>query len=269
MIYGMGVDVLQIDRINENIAERILGPHEKQEFEQVKDKRAFLASRFAAKEAFSKALGTGIRDFSFQDVQIVHNKLGKPLIIFHRDFGGFNFAHLSISHDFVAISQVILEKRVGNVYIGVGSNLGKRLKNIEDACLLLERHEIKLVRKSSIYETKPYGKVDQPDFLNCVLEVDTNLSPMKLLKVLLEIEKQLGRTRTEKWGPRTIDLDILLYGNLVYESEELFIPHYDLLNRTFFLIPLYELGVREHPIKGDFYGNLKEGEGCKFLTKNW
>nr|WP_281012970.1 2-amino-4-hydroxy-6-hydroxymethyldihydropteridine diphosphokinase [Pseudothermotoga thermarum] len=151
----------------------------------------------------------------------------------------------------------------------MGSNLENRLKNIQNACLLMEKRQIQIVRKSSIYETKPYGKTDQPDFLNCVVEVETTLTPTRLLENLLEIEKILGRVRTEKWGPRTIDLDILLYGNIVFETQNLTIPHYDLLNRQFFLVPLVELKVFHHPVEGDFSLKLKEGEECKLLTSNW
>ncbi len=269
MIFGTGIDVVKINRVDEKLAERILGKHEKGEYEKVKDKKTFLASRFAVKEAFFKAFGSGIRNSSLQDIEVVHNKLGKPLLMFHRDFEGFNFAHVTISHDFVAVAQVTLEKRHGGVYIGIGSNLGNRLRNISDACLLLERYSVQVIGKSAIYETKPYGRTNQPDFLNCVIEIETKLPPQRLLSHLFEVERQLGRVRTEKWGPRTIDLDILLYGNLVFESNELVVPHYDLLNRSFFVMPLAELGVKEHPIEGDLLKHLKEGEECKLLTKNW
>ncbi|WP_041083838.1 2-amino-4-hydroxy-6-hydroxymethyldihydropteridine diphosphokinase [Thermotoga profunda] len=268
MIIGTGVDVVEIERINENISKKILGPRELKEFEQIKDKKTYLASRFAAKEAFSKALGTGIRNLSFKDIEIIHNSYGKPVLVFHRDFT-FNFAHLSIAHDHLAFAQVILERRYGKVYIGIGSNIGNRLKNIQKACDLLKISGIDIVRKSSIYETKPYGVTDQPEFLNCVVEVNTHLTPHNLLKLLLQIEQTMGRVREKRWGPRIIDLDILLFGNIVYESDNLLVPHYDMTNRQFVILPLLEIDAQDHPIEVDLRRFLKEGEGCKLITSNW
>ncbi|HOJ88263.1 MAG TPA: 2-amino-4-hydroxy-6-hydroxymethyldihydropteridine diphosphokinase [Pseudothermotoga sp.] len=268
MIIGTGVDIVRIERIDENISRRILGARELQEFEQIKDKKTYLASHFVAKEAFFKAIGTGIREYSFTDIEITHDKLGKPLYVFHKDFS-FNFAHLSITHDSLAIAQVILEKLHGKIYIAMGSNIGNRLKNIQRACDLLCEFGIDILRKSSIYETKPYGVTDQPDFLNCAIEIDTTLAPHSLLMTLLQIEKLMGRTREKRWGPRIIDLDILLFGNLLYESEDLSIPHYDMLNRQFVILPLLEIGVIDHPVYGDLKRFLKEGEECRMITNKW
>ncbi len=268
MIIGVGVDVVKIERINENIYRRILGPKELQEFEQIKNKKVYLSSRFAAKEAFFKALGTGIRNFSFKDIEIIHDRFGKPVFVFHRDFA-FNFAHLSIAHDYLAFAQVALEKSDGKIYIGLGSNLGNRLINIQRACNLLEIFGIDVVKKSSVYETRPYGVTDQPNFLNCVVEVNTNLTPHQLLDKLLQIEQIMGRVREKRWGPRIIDLDILLYGNLVYESDDLSIPHYDMLNRQFVITPLVEIDAIDHPVEGSLKRFLKEGEECKLITSNW
>lgn len=268
MIIGTGVDTVRIDRIKVNISERILGKRELKEFEGVKDKKTYLASRFAAKEAFFKALGTGIRKISFKDIEVAHDKLGKPVFILHKDFP-FNFAHLSITHDYVAFAQVVLERRYGKIYIGLGSNIGNRLKNIQRACDLLQILGINVVRKSSIYETVPYGVTDQPEFFNCVVEIDTKLTPGNLLKVLLNIEQAMGRVREKRWGPRIIDLDILLFGNTVYEREELVIPHYDMLNRQFIIVPLVEIGMNDHPLEGNLAKFLKEGEECKLITSNW
>jgi len=268
MIIGVGVDVVDIERVDERLAKRILTDRELQEFQRVHNKKQFLASRFAVKEAFFKALGTGLRDFSFKDVELTHNELGKPVLVFHRDIG-FNFAHVSVSHDRVAMAMVLLEKREGGIYVALGSNMGERLKNIQRACRLMESSGMRLLRTSPVYVTKPYGFTEQPDFLNCVVEIETELTPFQLLEDLLNIEKFLGRVRDRKWGPRTIDLDIVLYGNVVLETENLTIPHYDLTNRQFVLRPLLDIADVEHPLKGKLRNFLKEGGECLLMTKNW
>lgn len=126
-------------------------------------------------------------------------------------------------------------------FIGIGSNLGRRKENIKFALKLLKKHGIKILKVSTIIETEPYGLKEQPKFLNCVASVETTLNPSQLLKTLLSIENELGRVRTVKWGPRTIDLDILFYDELVIKEKGLTIPHPDLENRIFVLKPLCEI----------------------------
>ena len=93
------------------------------------------------------------------------------------------------------------------IYIALGSNMGDRLNYLEKALSCFKQyHQLELKKASSVYETPPWGKTDQPPFLNCVLEIDTSFTPQMLLETLQEIERQLGRERKEKWGPRTIDL---------------------------------------------------------------
>lgn len=135
-------------------------------------------------------------------------------------------------------------------YLGIGSNLGDRESYVNGAMQALRTHDkIRLTRVSELLETAPYGGVEQDDFLNGALEIETLLSPEELLDVLHEIENEAGRKRTLRWGPRTLDLDILFYDRLVYESDRLVIPHPDLENRTFVLRPLSTLapGYR-HPV---------------------
>lgn len=127
------------------------------------------------------------------------------------------------------------------VYIAFGSNIGDRGSAIEEALNLIEQNEMKIVKKSKIYETEPYGYVDQPSFLNGAVEVETNLSCRDVLEKLLSIENQIGRVREFKWGPRIIDLDIIFYNNEIYEEEDLKVPHPDMQNRDFVLRPLNEL----------------------------
>lgn len=127
-------------------------------------------------------------------------------------------------------------------YISLGANMGNRVQTLLEAIKLLNDHEkISLVNHSSVYETDPVGYEDQDLFLNMVIQVLTELSAEELLEVCLEIELQLGRKRLVRWGPRTIDLDILLYNQENIETEKLFIPHPRMLERGFVLIPLLEM----------------------------
>lgn len=128
-------------------------------------------------------------------------------------------------------------------YIGVGSNLGRRRKNIREA---LEKINLlkgtKIIKTSKLIETNPVGgPVGQPKFLNAALKISTNLSPLNLLKKLKTIEKELGRKKTVRWGPREIDLDILFYGDKVINRKELQIPHPRLFEREFVIKPLLEV----------------------------
>lgn len=138
------------------------------------------------------------------------------------------------------------------VYLGLGSNLGKRRENIEASlALLMENPSIRVKKISSLIETEPEGIKKQPFFLNGVAEIETDLSPSLLLKLLKSIEKVLGRKATRRWGPRIIDLDILLYGDLIIDDENLKIPHPLLTERDFVLTPLKEIAPEvTHPILG-------------------
>lgn len=126
-------------------------------------------------------------------------------------------------------------------YIALGSNLGDSEKYIHCAIKKIEEKVGKVIKKSTIIKTKPYGYEEQPDFLNAVIEVDTDLLPKQLLNELKQIEKELDRIKTFRWGPRTIDLDIILYENVVIDEENLHIPHKDFMNRSFVLGPLTEI----------------------------
>lgn len=126
-------------------------------------------------------------------------------------------------------------------FIALGSNLGDKRKNIEIAIEKIKEKGIKILKVSSIIETEPYGYKDQDSFLNAVCLVETSLDPFSLLRVLLNIEEEMGRKRTFKWGPRNIDLDIIFYDDLVIESEELIIPHPDAHNRIFVMGPISEI----------------------------
>jgi len=121
-------------------------------------------------------------------------------------------------------------------YVGLGSNLGDRRAMIAGALEML-----KPTRVSTVIETEPWGRTDQPRFLNAVAEIETELAPDALLRRLLDVERGLGRVRAEKWGPRTIDLDLFLYGDREVSSEALEVPHPKLRERRFVLEGLVEL----------------------------
>jgi 2-amino-4-hydroxy-6-hydroxymethyldihydropteridine diphosphokinase len=126
------------------------------------------------------------------------------------------------------------------VYLGLGSNLGDRRANLTAAAASLPPAAT-VLRASSIYETEPWGYLEQPTFLNQVLETETNLSPTDLLAALKRLEAGLGRQASFRYGPRLIDLDILLYDQLVLDLPDLVIPHPQLAQRAFTLVPLAEL----------------------------
>src|SRR5262245_27260549 len=131
-----------------------------------------------------------------------------------------------------------------NVYVGLGSNLGDREATLREALRRLAEIEgVAVVAVSSFRQTDPIGKVDQPRFVNAAAELETSLAPRDLLDRLLEVERGLGRDRAkeERWGPRTLDLDLLLYGNETVEEPGLEVPHPRLTERAFVLEPLLEL----------------------------
>jgi len=126
------------------------------------------------------------------------------------------------------------------VYLSLGSNLGNRGENLHLACESLTP-EVHLLKTSSVYVTPPWGYHDQPEFLNQVVEVQTDLAPLALLKYLKAIEADMGRLETFRYGPRLIDIDILFYEGCIVQCEELHIPHPRLAERAFVLVPLHEI----------------------------
>lgn len=141
---------------------------------------------------------------------------------------------------------------MNTAYLSLGSNIGDRLDMLQEAVRIVMNHEdLHISRISSVYETAPVGFTDQASFLNMVVEVQSNLSAVKILSICLETEQVLGRIREFRWGPRCIDLDILLYNDENMESENLIIPHPRMHERGFVLIPLLELNPNlNHPITG-------------------
>jgi 2-amino-4-hydroxy-6-hydroxymethyldihydropteridine diphosphokinase len=156
-------------------------------------------------------------------------------------------------------------------YIGIGSNLGDKLSHCEKAILQIlkfDRH--KLLAKSSLFKTQPTGHTCQDWFVNGVIKIETDLEPPELLRTLKAIESQLGRTETFRWGPRTIDLDILFFDDIEIHTEELQIPHPLIQNRQFVLVPLVEIDRNLfHPVLNksiqELLNDLKEDQGVEKL----
>lgn len=135
------------------------------------------------------------------------------------------------------------------VYLSIGSNLGRREDNCLKALKAIEEKGMTIKKKSLLYETEPWGVREQPHFINMAVEIETDLPPNKLLQVVKEIEKGMGRTETYRWGPRIIDIDILLYDDLIYETSDLKIPHPFMHEREFVLRPLSEIAPNKvHPV---------------------
>ncbi len=152
------------------------------------------------------------------------------------------------------------------VYIGLGTNLGNRQANLRQAIELLPP-AVQVLRELPVYETTPWGVLDQPDFLNMVIAADTDLSPHRLLGELKRIEAEMGRKETVRYGPRLIDLDILFYDDEVIDLPSLIVPHPRLHERAFVLAPLNDLiPEKVHPLMGKSVQTMLEevdGEGVK------
>ena len=172
--------------------------------------------------------------------------------------------------------SVRIEREWHEVFLSVGANLGDKEATIHDAVnalfkTTLSNHEgvIRCVTLSNLRETKAYGKTDQPDFLNGAIRFETILSPQELLERLHEIEAAAGRERKERWGARTLDLDILFYDDLIMNEADLIIPHIDMKNRLFVLEPLMELCPgKVHPVYNKTVADLyAELSGKTFVNR--
>lgn len=140
---------------------------------------------------------------------------------------------------------------MNKAYLGLGSNIEPRLEFLKKAAHKInQKSQIEIKKESSVYITKPYGYLEQEDFLNAVLLIETSLNPEKLLDTLLNIEKKMGREREIEWGPRKIDIDILFYDSINYQSSDLIIPHPEIEKRAFVMIPLLEISGEELYLKG-------------------
>lgn len=148
------------------------------------------------------------------------------------------------------------------VYLGIGSNLGNREENCLHSIELLQNRGVSVRKRSSMYETAPWGVENQPPYLNMAIEIETELGPEALLHILQDIESKVGRAKTYRWGPRVLDLDILLFNQLVMNTEELTIPHPYMHQRDFVLRPLNEIapGVKHPLLQSSISELLKKAE---------
>ncbi len=159
---------------------------------------------------------------------------------------------------------------VVTAYLGLGSNLGDRRKNLQDASELLDTLDdrVRVLRSSNVYETEPWGLEDQPKFLNSVLEIAAAVPPERLLELAKQVEQTLGREWSPRYGPRLIDVDVLLFGEAVVEQPDLQIPHPRMGLRAFVLVPLAELADDAvHTVSGVTIGQLAaEVDGKEGVT---
>ncbi len=161
-----------------------------------------------------------------------------------------------------------------NAYLSLGTNIGERESHLLDALFKMNTHpEIKVVKRSPVYETEPVGFTDQATFLNVVIQVSTALTPDHLLRYCQEVEHLLGRKRTIRWGPRTMDIDILLYDTMVIQEEHLTVPHPRMHERSFVLAPLADLDPelmipRQQQTVSDLASELPDREGVHKWSKD-
>ena len=156
---------------------------------------------------------------------------------------------------------------MNTAYLGLGSNLGNRRQHLAEAVRRLHTGPaLQVVKVSSVYESSPVGVTAQPDFLNLVVQVETPHTPHELLAECLRMETDLGRVRSERWGPRTMDIDLLLYGNMRINDERLTVPHPRMRERSFVLTPLTEVapGLK---LEGKTIGELAAALGEAGLRK--
>ena len=148
------------------------------------------------------------------------------------------------------------------VYLSLGSNIGKREEYIQKAIETIEKTEgIEVLKKSELYETTPVGYLEQDLFLNAVIKIETNFSAREILRIINKIEVELDRKREIRWGPRTIDIDILIFSDKKINEPDLIVPHKEILNRLFVLVPLIEIYDEE------FFGREKIVQKINELVK--
>ncbi len=153
---------------------------------------------------------------------------------------------------------------MNKAYLGLGTNMGDKEAYLKEACKIIsDNPNINIVKISKVYKTKAWGYTNQDDFLNICIEVDTNLSPEELLEVCHKVENKLNRVRVIRWGPRTIDVDILFFNNIISTDENLILPHPRIKERAFVLIPLMDLNkelVIDNKTISYYLSNLEKEE---------
>ncbi|MGF7398190.1 2-amino-4-hydroxy-6-hydroxymethyldihydropteridine diphosphokinase [Thermoanaerobacterium thermosaccharolyticum] len=159
-----------------------------------------------------------------------------------------------------------------DTYMSIGSNVGDREGYLKSALIKLAKNSVIIEKVSPIYETEPVGYKEQGRFLNAVVQAKTELKPRELLKIINTVEKELGRERLIRWGPRTIDIDILLYGDVIINDDDLKIPHEIMWERAFVLIPLNDIAphITKDGVKlSRIIEMLPDKEGVKLYKRDW
>lgn len=196
-----------------------------------------------------------VKDHTFKLIERVAEGLAEELLIRYR---GLEKIRLEVKKPWAPVGlplrsvSVAIERSWHEVYIALGSNIGDSEQILKDAIASLNSlPNTKVDKVSSLISTAPYGVIDQPDFLNGCLKLRTLMDPRELLGELNRIEKEAGRERIIHWGPRTLDLDIIFYDDLVCQEEDLCIPHVEMHKRDFVLRPLEEIApYKRHPVYG-------------------
>lgn len=203
---------------------------------------------------------------SYKLIETVADNLARAILV---RYSGISECEVTVKKPWAPIGlplecvSVTVSRKWHTVYLSIGSNMGDKKAYLDEAVKSFEKSPLnKVIKVSSYIETKPYGGVEQDDFLNGAVMVRTLMNPCELLDFIHEIEKDNDRKRDIHWGPRTLDIDILLYDDLVMESDELIIPHSDMCNRDFVLKPLSEIAPRTiHPLYGvtvaELYARLR------------
>ncbi len=208
-----------------------------------------------------------IQDTMFHLIETVAERTAEALLVEFPNIAAVDLEirkpEAPVGLPFESVS-VKINRRWHTVYLAVGSNMGDRLEHIDRAYTALsEDKKCRMVAMSELYETTAYGDVKQDDFLNGAWEIQTLYTPEELLDKVHELEQAAGRERRLHWGPRTLDLDILLYDDLVMHTDTLQIPHIDMQNRDFVLKPLSQIAPYQmHPVLGmsiiQLYEELKK-----------
>jgi len=194
-----------------------------------------------------------MKEHTFKLIETAAERLAEDILI---EFPLVDHIQLTLKKPWAPIGLPLEEVSVGiergwhTVFLSMGANMGEKEENIKEAISLLDGNDkIRVIKESSFIVTKPYGNVDQDDFINCAIEIKTLLSPKELLMFCKNLEKMAGRVKKEHWGPRPLDIDIVFYDDNIIDLPELTIPHVDMCNREFVLDPLSEIAPYfRHPV---------------------
>ncbi len=200
-----------------------------------------------------KLIDKHMREKTFYLIEAAAEDLAKAILL---KFDRIERVELEVKKPWAPIGlpieevSVKIDRKWHDAYIGLGSNMGDKWDNINEALKKMSLDDdIKVIEVSTLIETRPYGYEEQDDFLNGAVHITTLYSPAELLKCLSEFENLAGRKREIHWGPRTLDLDILFYDDIILDTRELTIPHFDMINRDFVLKPLNEIAPwLRHPV---------------------